>query len=75
MKCNNISNAHNPKTIVDGDTALRIICTECRHQFTLRKDPFKGVPENREYSKIYKRDILQGKDNLFYKYYSYYMRT
>jgi hypothetical protein len=75
MKCNNISKTHNPKTIVDGDTALRVLCIECRHQFTLRKDPFKKVPENREYSKIYKRDILQGKDNLFYKYYSQYMTT
>ena len=68
MKCNNISNTHNNIVISDGDSAMRTICKECGYQFTLRKDRIKGVPENREYSKIFKRDILQGNDNLFYKH-------
>jgi len=75
MICNNVSNAHRLKEIDDGDTAMRVICQECWKQFTIRKDPIKGVPEKRQYAKIFKRDIMQGNDNLLYKYHHEFLKT
>lgn len=72
--CDNKSQAHNMLVISDGDTAMRVLCKLCKHQFVIRKDPYKGVPEKRQYAKLYKRDILQGSDNLFYKYYPQYLK-
>lgn len=74
LECNNKSACHTPKVISDTD-ALRVICVTCKHQYVIRKDPFKGVPENRQYSKIFKKDILQGNDNLLYKYYPQYIKV
>ena len=71
MKCNNISNCHDPVTISDGD-ALRVICKQCHHQYIIRKSP-NGAPEIKQYAKIFKRDILQPKDPLFYKIYPHYL--
>ena len=73
--CNNISSCHNLKTIVDGESAMRVICTECKHQYVIRKNPYSGAPEKRQYAKLYKRDILQGRENLFYKYYPQHIRV
>jgi hypothetical protein len=67
MICNNISQTHNLITIDDSE-ALRVICSQCKKQFVIRKDPFTGAPEKRQYAKVFKRDILQGNDNLLYKY-------
>lgn len=67
MICNNISNCHMLINIDDSE-ALRVICTECKKQFVIRKDPYSGAPEKRQYARIFKRDILQGGDNLLYKY-------
>lgn len=75
MECNNKSRCHTTKTITDGDTGMRVLCVTCRHQYVIRKDRFKGVPENRAYSKIFKKDVLQGNDNLFYKYYPQFLWT
>lgn len=74
MICDNKSNCHDLETISDGDTAMRVICNNCHKQFVIRKDPFKGVPEKRQYAKIFKRDILQGNDNLLYKYRPEFLR-
>jgi hypothetical protein len=71
-ECNNISACHELLTIYDLD-ALRVICKRCRHQYFLRKDPIKNVPEKRQYAKVFKKDILQGNDNLFYKYHPQYL--
>lgn len=68
MECNNKSQCHLPKVITEDNCAMRVICQTCKHQYIIRKDPFKGVPEKRSYAKIFKKDILQGNDNLFYKY-------
>lgn len=73
-ECNNISSTHSPIIVAEDQNAMRIYCTECHNQFVIRKEPFKGVPENRQYSKIFKRDVLQGNDNLFYKYNSQFIR-
>jgi len=72
MICNNISHCHNLQTIDDTD-AQRVICDQCKHVFIIRKEPIKNVPEKRLYAKIFKKDILQGKDNLFYKYHPEYL--
>lgn len=74
MECNNISNCHNPITASEDYSALRVICTECKHQYVIRKN-FNLSPENRMYSKIFKRDILQPRENLFYKVYPHYLRA
>lgn len=68
MTCDNIRQAHDPITLEEDENALRAYCHICHMQFVLRKDPNKRVPENRGYSKIFKRDYLQGNDNLLYKY-------
>jgi hypothetical protein len=64
-ECDNIQNVHNPIVISD-EGALRVICNQCKRQYVIRKD-WRGVCLNRQYSKIFKRDVLQGSDNLFYK--------
>lgn len=71
--CDNVSSCHNLKTISDGDSALRVICTECKEQLIIRKDWVRGNPEKRSYAKVFKKDILQGNDNLFYKYHPEYI--
>ncbi len=75
MECNNKSNCHNMHIISDGDTAQRVVCTHCHTQYVIRKHHVKGNPEARQYAKLFKRDILQGNDNLFYKYYPQHLRT
>jgi hypothetical protein len=72
-ECNNVSSCHKIKIIDDGDTVMRVICQECHHQYFIRKDPYKQTPEIRQYAEICKRDILQGNDPLFYKYYPWYL--
>lgn len=74
MECDNISYCHNPITIGEDQNALRVLCTQCKNQYIIRKD-WRGVPLNRDYSNIFRKEILQGNDNLFYKYYSMHMRT
>jgi len=74
MECDNKSNAHNMINVSDGDTAMRVICTECKHQYVIRKDRIKGTPEFRQYVKLFKRDVLQGGDNLFYKYHPEHLK-
>lgn len=69
MECDNKKRCHTPKTISEDNCAMRVICTTCWYQYVIRKDPHKGSPEKRSYAKIFRKDILQGNDNLFYKYY------
>lgn len=70
--CNNISNAHDPVSIGEDSNANRVICKECKEQYVLHKD-WRGTVENRQYSKIFKRDIIQPRENLFYKIYPHYL--
>ena len=72
--CDNIRAAHNLLLISEDESASRYICTECKEQYVVRKD-YRGVPLNREYIKLFKRDVLQGGDNLLYKYHPKYLRT
>ena len=74
MICDGISNVHDPITVFDGDSALRVLCIQCKKQFVIRKSP-NGAPEIKQYAKIFKRDILQGSDNLFYKVYPQHLKN
>lgn len=74
FECDNISNAHDPVTITEDGDAMRVFCKQCRHQYVIRKD-WRGVPENRQYSKLFKRDVIQGHENLFYKLYPQHLST
>ena len=73
-ECDNVSNCHDLITIGEDDDAMRVYCKQCHYQYVIRKD-YRGVPEMREYARLFKRDILQGRENLFYKVYSQHIRT
>ena len=74
MICDNTSSCHSLINIDDSE-ALRVICTQCHTQFVIRKDPFTGSPEKRQYIKLFKRDALQGNDNLLYKYHPEFLKV
>ena len=71
--CDNKSRCHNPITIGEDNNALRVYCKDCHAIIVIRKD-YRGVPERRKYAEVFKRDILQGNDKLFYKYYEKHIR-
>ena len=73
LSCDNVSRCHNPVTIGDGQ-AQRVSCKECKSVIVIRKD-WRGVVEKRQYAKVFKKDILQPSENLFYKYYPSYLRV
>ena len=75
MTCDNVSQAHYPIVCAEDSNAMRWYCVICNESGIIRKDINKGSPEKREYAKIFRRDILQGNDNLFYKYYQQYIKT
>jgi len=70
-ECDNKSRAHSPKVIGEGADAMRVFCTTCHRRYIIHKDAITGAPEKRLYAKIFKRDILQQQDNLYYKYYAH----
>lgn len=70
--CNNTRDCHNPVTLSEDEDALRVYCSQCHGIIVIRKQ--LGVVENRQYSKVFKRDILQGKDPLFYKIYPKWLK-
>ena len=72
--CDNVSNCHDPIVIGEDSNATRVICKICKEQFVIRKD-WRGVHLNRQWSEVFKRDVLQGNDNLFYKIYPKHLRT
>ncbi len=73
-ECDNKSNCHNPELIGNDYNAMRVICKQCKHTYVIRKE-FHLAPHNRTYSKIFKRDILQPRENLFFKIYPQYLQT
>ena len=73
-ECDNVERCHNMVELNEDDSALRAMCKECKHQYVIRKD-WRGIPDNEEYGKLFKRWILQGHENLFYKYYSQHLKT
>jgi hypothetical protein len=75
FECDNVAHCHNLIDIAQDDNAMRVICTNCWNQYVIHKHPIKGNPEMRHYAEIFKKDILQPNDNLFYKYYTQYLKT
>lgn len=73
-ECDNLSEAHDPITLSEDNNAMRVYCRICQNQYVIRKESFKNVPENRQYSRIFKRDIMQGNDNLLYKYHPEFLK-
>lgn len=73
-ECDNKWACHTPVTVAEDKNALRVLCRTCKRQYVLRKD-WRAVQHNRDYSKVFKKDILQPHENLFYKYYPHYLRT
>ena len=71
--CDNVSNCHELTTIAETGEAMRVFCNICQRQFIIKKD-WRGVPENKYYSKIFRKEILQGNDPLFYKYHPEYLK-
>ena len=71
-ECDNFQSCHNLTTISEDENAIRVVCNQCWHQYVVRKD-WRGSPEKRSYAKLFKKDILQPKENLFYRYYSNYL--
>ncbi len=72
-ECNNISSCHAPEVIIETSEAIRVVCRHCNHQYVIRKD-LRGTVENRTYSAIFRKEILQRWDNLFYKYYPHFIK-
>ena len=71
--CDNVSNAHDMTLIAEDRNAARYICKTCKEQHVMRKD-YRGVQLNRQWSEVFKRDVLQGNDNLFYKIYPQHLK-
>jgi hypothetical protein len=64
--CNNKSNCHDNRMITHEQDGVRYICTICWQQNVLRIGE-DGRMNNREYTKVFKRDLLQPSDNLYFK--------
>lgn len=75
MECDNVFACHELKILEEERNAMRVICIHCWGQYVIRKHHIKDVPENRQYSKIFKKDILQGNESLFYKYHPEFLRV
>lgn len=73
-ECDNKFRCHDAIAIGDDNNAMRVSCRQCNHMYVIRKD-WRGVPDNRQYSKIFRKEILQPNNSLFYKYYPQHMRT
>ena len=68
MKCDNKSNVHDARVIYDNNDAMVAVCIQCKELGVFRKD-CDGRMNNREYTKFFKREILQPTTNLYYKVY------
>jgi len=66
--CDNIQEAHDNIVINETPDGIRTYCKICGKVNVIRKDPFSGRMDNIEYSKVFKRDLLQPSENLYYKY-------
>lgn len=65
--CDNINQSHDNVTINETPDGIRTYCKLCGKVNVIRFDT-NGRCDNREYSEIFKRDLLQPGENLYYKY-------
>lgn len=70
--CDGVSQVHDPLVINDID-AVVAVCRLCKQQIVLRMDK-EGRMNNRDYTKFFKRDILQPSENLYYKVHPEYLQ-
>lgn len=74
FECDNIAFCHDCVIIGEDSSTQRVFCKQCKNQYVIHKD-WRGVLDNRMYSKLFRKEILQPNTNLFYKYYPTYLRT
>lgn len=67
--CDNKNSVHNNEIINETPDGIRVRCKECKEINVLRMDK-DGRMNNRKYSKVFKRDLLQPGENLYYKIHS-----
>ena len=68
MICDNIQNCHDNEIINETKDGIRVRCKICGEINVIRFD-LNGRYDNREYSRIFKKDLLQPSENLYYKIY------
>lgn len=68
MICDGINELHDPKPIAFGENGIRCYCKICQEQFIIRLDE-RGVPEKRQYYKMFQRHTINPTEKLFDKYY------
>lgn len=66
MICDNKNSVHDNVIINETDDGIRCICKICKKINVLRREK-NGRFNNRQYSKVFKRDILQPGENLYYR--------
>jgi hypothetical protein len=73
-ECDNVSACHTTQVVGEDMCAQRVTCVTCKRQYVLRKSPWTGSSERRKNAEILRKDILQGHQNLFYKYNPQWLR-
>lgn len=64
--CDNISNVHENFMMNEEPDGVRYICDHCKQQNVLRIG-LDGRMENRLYTRVFKKDVLQPHDNLYFR--------
>ena len=72
MICDNINNVHDNLVINEEVDGIRVICKHCKKINVLRIGN-DGRFNNRQYSKVFKADVVQPGSNLYYKLNQYKM--
>ena len=67
--CDNISDTHDNVILSQTDDGVRVMCQKCKQQQVIRIGT-DGRMDNRLYSKVFKADILQPSENLYFKLHS-----
>ena len=70
--CDNKNSVHENIIINQNEDGLRTYCKQCKQINILRCEK-NGRFSNRQYSQVFKRDLLQEGENLYYKYNSHKM--
>ena len=66
--CDNVSNVHDNVMVKHESDGVRYRCKIC-NQINVLRIGADGRMENRNYTKVFKRDLLQPHDNLYFKIY------
>ena len=66
MICDNINSVHDNQIINEEHDGIRARCKICG-KINIIRIGFDGRMNNRQYSKIFKRDVVQPGSNLYYR--------